>query len=210
MIVIKFPLTSRWLRDAPYLEIATTDISMGIHERLPISPPVAVKISSGVSAAVGAALGLMGLYRTGAVARDEDRLMQSSSTITCPTCGHRETEAMPTDACQFFYECKSCGVLLKPKAGDCCVFCTTATCHARRFRKRERAAVRQAAARRQAISEAKSVETGARRTMQAARVTRVIRGQFTQPLIKDLRKAGGTRATPFDLLLKKGLSKLSP
>jgi hypothetical protein len=66
----------------------------------------------------------MGLYRTSAVARDEDRLMQSSSTITCPTCGHRQTEAMPTDACQFFYECKSCGVLLKPKAGDCCVFCT--------------------------------------------------------------------------------------
>lgn len=31
---------------------------------------------------------------------------------------------MPTDACQFFYECKSCGVLLEPKAGDCCVFCS--------------------------------------------------------------------------------------
>jgi hypothetical protein len=31
---------------------------------------------------------------------------------------------MPTDACQFFYECKSCGVRLKPKAGDCCVFCS--------------------------------------------------------------------------------------
>jgi hypothetical protein len=50
--------------------------------------------------------------------------MQSSSTITCPTCGHREPEVMPTDACQFFYECKGCGVLLKPKAGDCCVFCS--------------------------------------------------------------------------------------
>ena len=31
---------------------------------------------------------------------------------------------MPTDACQFFYECKGCGVLLKPKTGDCCVFCS--------------------------------------------------------------------------------------
>ncbi|WP_280642666.1 GDCCVxC domain-containing (seleno)protein [Methylocystis rosea] len=31
---------------------------------------------------------------------------------------------MPTDACQFFYECKRCGALLKPKAGDCCVFCS--------------------------------------------------------------------------------------
>lgn len=46
------------------------------------------------------------------------------STITCPACGHRETETMPTDACQYFYECKGCGTLLKPKAGDCCVYCS--------------------------------------------------------------------------------------
>ena len=32
--------------------------------------------------------------------------------------------AMPTDACRFFYDCKGCGVRLKPKAGDCCVFCS--------------------------------------------------------------------------------------
>lgn len=31
---------------------------------------------------------------------------------------------MPTDACQWFYDCKGCGALLKPKAGDCCVFCS--------------------------------------------------------------------------------------
>jgi hypothetical protein len=31
---------------------------------------------------------------------------------------------MPTDACQFFYDCKGCGAVLKPKAGDCCVFCS--------------------------------------------------------------------------------------
>ena len=31
---------------------------------------------------------------------------------------------MPTDACQFFYECKGCGSLLKPLTGDCCVFCS--------------------------------------------------------------------------------------
>ena len=37
------------------------------------------------------------------------------STLTCPHCGHAETETMPTDACLFFYECKSCGTLLKPK-----------------------------------------------------------------------------------------------
>ena len=35
-----------------------------------------------------------------------------------------KTETMPTDACQFFYECTGCGTKLKPKPGDCCVFCS--------------------------------------------------------------------------------------
>jgi hypothetical protein len=48
------------------------------------------------------------------------------STITCPQCSHVETETMPTDACQWFYDCKGCGMLLKPKPGDCCVFCSYA------------------------------------------------------------------------------------
>ncbi len=46
------------------------------------------------------------------------------STVACPECKHKEKEHMPESACQFFYECKGCGVLLKPKAGDCCVFCS--------------------------------------------------------------------------------------
>jgi hypothetical protein len=50
--------------------------------------------------------------------------MLLESVITCPSCGTAKKEAMPTDACQFFYECKSCGTRLKPKAGDCCVFCS--------------------------------------------------------------------------------------
>ncbi|MBL8568421.1 MAG: hypothetical protein JNK84_04990 [Phreatobacter sp.] len=50
--------------------------------------------------------------------------MTDESTITCPLCGHRATEAMPKDACQFFYRCSGCGELLRPKAGDCCVFCS--------------------------------------------------------------------------------------
>ena len=37
-----------------------------------------------------------------------------NSTITCPECGHSKTEKMPTNACQWFYECESCKVLLKP------------------------------------------------------------------------------------------------
>jgi hypothetical protein len=31
---------------------------------------------------------------------------------------------MPTDACQYFYDCCHCGAVLKPFAGDCCVFCS--------------------------------------------------------------------------------------
>ena len=53
--------------------------------------------------------------------------MIEQSTITCPGCGHRSTETMPTDACRFFYDCKGCGTRLKPKAGDCCVFCSYGT-----------------------------------------------------------------------------------
>ncbi|MCK7611448.1 GDCCVxC domain-containing (seleno)protein [Roseibium sediminicola] len=49
------------------------------------------------------------------------------SALTCPVCGHVETEIMPTDSCQWFYECKACHEMLKPKEGDCCVFCSYAT-----------------------------------------------------------------------------------
>ena len=46
------------------------------------------------------------------------------SELTCPECGHVKRETMPRDACQFFYECESCKVLLRPAPGDCCVFCS--------------------------------------------------------------------------------------
>jgi len=46
------------------------------------------------------------------------------STITCPKCSYKEKEIMPTNSCQFFYDCKSCKTMLKPKQGDCCVFCS--------------------------------------------------------------------------------------
>jgi len=46
------------------------------------------------------------------------------SEVTCPDCGHHKIESMPTDACIYFYECEECGTLLKPLAGDCCVFCS--------------------------------------------------------------------------------------
>lgn len=37
-----------------------------------------------------------------------------NSIITCPTCGFKKEEIMPTDACQYFYECENCKTLLKP------------------------------------------------------------------------------------------------
>jgi len=46
------------------------------------------------------------------------------SILTCPKCGFSKREPMPTDACQFYYECSRCGALLRPNAGDCCVFCS--------------------------------------------------------------------------------------
>ncbi len=46
------------------------------------------------------------------------------SVITCPQCGYAKQETMPTDACQWFYECTQCHALLRPKPGDCCVFCS--------------------------------------------------------------------------------------
>jgi hypothetical protein len=50
--------------------------------------------------------------------------IETTSIIACPECGFSVEEEMPTDACQFFYECKSCKTLLKPLAGDCCVYCS--------------------------------------------------------------------------------------
>lgn len=46
------------------------------------------------------------------------------STITCPQCEFRSEEEMPADACLFFYDCPACHALLKPRPGDCCVFCS--------------------------------------------------------------------------------------
>ncbi|WP_082855424.1 GDCCVxC domain-containing (seleno)protein [Paraburkholderia phytofirmans] len=49
------------------------------------------------------------------------------SIITCPVCGHRKAETMPTNACVWFYECEHCKAVLRPKPGDCCVYCSYGT-----------------------------------------------------------------------------------
>ncbi|RYH08178.1 GDCCVxC domain-containing (seleno)protein [Tropicimonas sp. IMCC6043] len=53
-------------------------------------------------------------------------MVERNATITCPECGATAVEQMPTDACQWFYECRSCHALLRPRPGDCCVFCSYA------------------------------------------------------------------------------------
>ncbi|HEY9097353.1 MAG TPA: GDCCVxC domain-containing (seleno)protein [Thiobacillus sp.] len=49
------------------------------------------------------------------------------STITCPLCGYAKIETMPTDACQWYYECEGCHEVLMPLPGDCCVYCSYGT-----------------------------------------------------------------------------------
>lgn len=46
------------------------------------------------------------------------------ATLTCPECGHAWRATMPLDACRYFDECPGCAARLRPKPGDCCVFCS--------------------------------------------------------------------------------------
>lgn len=50
--------------------------------------------------------------------------MEMFSVLKCPACGSAERRLMPLDACEFFHECASCHTIIRPKAGDCCVFCS--------------------------------------------------------------------------------------
>ncbi|CAM3419595.1 GDCCVxC domain-containing (seleno)protein [Aquirufa ecclesiirivi] len=49
------------------------------------------------------------------------------STITCPHFAKQAPEIMPENACQYFNACTFCGERLKPKSGDCSVFCSYGT-----------------------------------------------------------------------------------
>ena len=50
--------------------------------------------------------------------------LTNDSVVTCPSCGTRTPVEMPTDACQFFWQCPECNQRLRPHDGDCCVFCS--------------------------------------------------------------------------------------
>jgi hypothetical protein len=45
---------------------------------------------------------------------NRDSEVQLESILTCPACGYQAAEIMPTDACQFFYDCKGCSTRIKP------------------------------------------------------------------------------------------------
>lgn len=59
--------------------------------------------------------------------KEKSMEVQLISTITCPECQHVKEETMPTDACQYFYECERCKTVLKPINNDCCVYCSYGT-----------------------------------------------------------------------------------
>jgi hypothetical protein len=56
--------------------------------------------------------------------RDIMNVVVLESAQTCPYCGFAAQETLPTDACQFFYECRNCKTLRRPKPGGRCVFCS--------------------------------------------------------------------------------------
>ena len=52
--------------------------------------------------------------------------IKTEAILTCPKCLAKQKVTMPTNACQHFYKCANCGEMLKPKEGECCVFCSYA------------------------------------------------------------------------------------
>lgn len=81
---------------------------------------------SGIFFVIG--IGLLGIgfyqYRK---SKSKKEVVTLVSIITCPECGASIKETMPTNACQYFYECNNCQVVLKPVGEDCCVFCSYGT-----------------------------------------------------------------------------------
>jgi hypothetical protein len=80
---------------------------------------------SGVFMTIGGGLLVYGGYLF--YQKNQKPTLILESKITCPNCGHSKMETMPTNACQFFYECENCQILLRPNEGDCCVYCSFGT-----------------------------------------------------------------------------------
>jgi hypothetical protein len=50
--------------------------------------------------------------------------IELDAVITCPQYGFAKHERMPPDTGVIFFQCASCGAVLRPKTGDCCVYCS--------------------------------------------------------------------------------------
>lgn len=47
-----------------------------------------------------------------------------TSVITCPHCHTQTTQRMPVASCDIVFNCPNCGEWLRPKPGDCCIYCS--------------------------------------------------------------------------------------
>jgi len=56
-------------------------------------------------------------------------VMEWNAIITCPRCGFVKSETMLSDTWVVHYECTSCGAVLRPLFGQCCVFCSFSDQH---------------------------------------------------------------------------------
>lgn len=45
-------------------------------------------------------------------------------TVTCPRCGQARVRVMPRDALDLEYTCAFCGTVSRPRARDCCIYCS--------------------------------------------------------------------------------------
>jgi hypothetical protein len=52
------------------------------------------------------------------------RSSPTPSIVTCPECGHAEPLPWDVGTVRLIYRCAACGVLSRPKQGDCCVLCS--------------------------------------------------------------------------------------
>lgn len=59
--------------------------------------------------------------------QNQNKKVILKSVMTCPECGYKKEETMPTDACQYFYECTNCKKIIRPVNNDCCVYCSYGT-----------------------------------------------------------------------------------
>jgi hypothetical protein len=83
---------------------------------------------SGIFIIIGFVFLVLGIYqyqKRNKNKKDDKAVLKT--LITCPGCSYQKEEIMPTNACQYFYECENCKLILKPKNKDCCVYCSYAT-----------------------------------------------------------------------------------